>query len=128
MTTINNSNKANINASDFVNNNANNIANAADLSRAVCLGFVEALTGSLVTAAGLKLRDISLTQSGVGCVRDGLGDVMSAMEAGQMDRAQIQRQDSRIATLVLYLYDLIWPYIEYYGHCFGSLPFDLVAR
>lgn len=74
-----------------------------------------------MTAAGLKLRNIGLMQSGAGCVRDGLGDAMSAMEAGQMDRAQIQRQDSRIATHVLYLCDLIWPYIEYCGRRFWVL-------
>jgi len=101
-----------INADDVTSNNANNIANAAG-SRAFRLGFVEALAGILVAAAGLKWSNKDLTHGGMGCVRDGLGDVMSAMEAGQMDQAQIQRQESCIATYVL---NVIWPYIEYYGH------------
>lgn len=142
MTTTNNSNKANINASanintaninandvvnnvvnhisnnpftinadDVASNNANNIANAAG-SRAIRLGFVEALAGSFVAAAGLKLNNEGLKHGGMGCVRDGLGDVLSAMEAGQMDQAQIQRQESRFATYVL---DVICPQIGYYG-------------
>lgn len=107
-----------INANDAVNDNANNaIASSETVAR---LGFMEALVGGLVTVVGLRWGDNSLTQSGMGGMRDGLDDILSTMEAGQMDQAKVQKQRSRIAGFVIHLWDLFWPMIigkfKHYGY------------
>lgn len=71
---------------------------------ALNLGFVQTFLGGMEAAMGVGLGKTNTTQSGVGVMRDGLGDILSAMEAGQMDQASVNDQGSRVATLAVRLY------------------------
>lgn len=117
VTNHNSDNVATINANNAVNDNANNAIDSSET--VVRLGFTEALFGGLVTVVGLRQGDNSLTRSGMGSIRDGLDDILSAMEAGEMDQARVQKQKSRIAAFVIRLWDLCWPMVvgkfKHYG-------------